>query len=276
MKVELPPVGYVELPSAAVRGVEGVHVREDGDGLREEYGKCELTLVPTDPEQGMRFVDAIGDVEDDLPRKYRGAIDQGCQRAMRHGPTAGYPVVGAQLHLTGGDYDILQSTDDHFRLAGEKAVRTALERSGTRLLEPWWEVEVSSPQGSLGDLISDISAHRGRILGMEVEGGLARLTAHSPYRELRTFAARLQTLTGGRGRFHTRMSHYEVLPDNLLREAIEASPHRRTAERGAPHGGGRLAPMSSPGYDPRDIEARVTAPSRDRGKLSFPGSKPGN
>ncbi|MEQ1500665.1 MAG: GTP-binding protein [Myxococcota bacterium] len=227
---ELPPVGYVETPAARVLGVEGLHVRADGEGLVEEFGRCELALVPTPPEQGTTFVDALDD-DEELPVRYRGAIDEGAQAAMRHGPTAGYPVVGAKLELTGGAYDILQSTDDHFRLAGEKAARNALERVGTRLLEPWWKLEIKAPQTAVGDLISDISAHRGRILGMEVEGDTAALTALSPYRELRTFASRLQALTGGRGRFETVMSHYEALPDHLLREAIEASPHRRVAGR---------------------------------------------
>ncbi len=131
------------------------------------------------------------------------------------------------MRLTGGDYDILQSTDEHFRLAGEKAARMALQRAGTRILEPWWEVDVKAPQGALGDLISDIASHRGRIVGMVVEGEEARLVAHCPYRELRTFASRLQGLTGGRGRFHSRESHYEPLPAHLVREAIESSPFRR-------------------------------------------------
>jgi elongation factor G len=229
---ELPPVGYVETPTATVQGVEGVHVQKDGDGLVEEYGKCELALQPSSPEEETRFFDDGVD-EEDLPVRYRGAIDQGARLAMRHGPTAGYPVVGVDLHLTGGAYDILQSTDDHFRLAGEKAVRIALEKVGTRVLEPWWQVEIAVPQSAVGDLISDVTSHRGRILGVEVAGEVAYITAHTPYRELRTFGGRVQTLTAGRGRFQTAMSHYEPLPDHLLREAIEASPYRAvTAHRG--------------------------------------------
>ena len=223
----LPPVGYVETPIRRVCGVEGLFVEKDGDGLVEAYGKCEVDLQPTDPANGTHFIDTLGDIEDDLPIRYRGAIDQGARAALQHGPTAGYPVVGVQLQLTGGAYDILQSTDDHFRLAGERAARIALERTGTRLLEPWLEIEVRAPQGAVGDLISDISAHRGRILGMEVEGPTAQLKAISPYRELRTFASRLRTLTHGRGAYRTRRTHYEAVPDHLLDEAIEASPHRR-------------------------------------------------
>jgi elongation factor G len=226
---DLPPVGYVETPTARVSGIEGLHVHKDHSGMVEEFGRCELTLAPTDPDAGARFVDEMGDQEEDLPLKYRSAVDEGARAAVRHGPTAGYPVVGVELRLTGGEYDILQSTEDHFRQAGEKGARIALERAGTRVLEPWCEVEVTVPNHALGDLLSDIAAHRGRVVGMSIDGDRAVLQAHCPYRELRTFSSRLRTLASGRGEFRSELSHYEPLPDHLLPEAIEASPHRREA-----------------------------------------------
>ncbi len=219
----LPPVGYRETPAGTIEGISGTHVRSGEHGLVSEFGQCELSLGPV--ASGVEFVDLVRD-DEDLPPKYRPAIDAGARAAMRRGPTAGYPVVGVELRLTGGKYDILQSTDDHFRLAGEKATRTALQRAGTRLLEPWWEVEISAPRVVLGELIHDISAHRGRILGMEVEGDIASLRAHCPYRELRMFPVRLRGLSGGRGRLRWRESHYEPLPLNLVQEAIESSPFR--------------------------------------------------
>jgi len=226
VEVALPPVAYREIPSARVEGIQAVHLREGDHGLVSEYGKCQVDLEPTRPEDTPRFVDAIGESDDDLPRRYRPAIDVGVREALRHGPTAGYPVVGVEMRLTGGDYNILQSTDDHFRLAGQKATRLALQRAGTTLLEPWVEMEVDAPQEVLGNLLSDISAHRGRIVGMEVAGKNAQVVAQCPYREVRTFGARLDGLSGGRGRFQTRRSHYEPLPGHLVAEAIAASPFR--------------------------------------------------
>jgi elongation factor G len=228
VETKLPPVAYREMPVAAVAEVEGVHVREDSDGLVEEYGHCRITLLPDAPE-GNRFDDEVDDPED-LPERWRPAISEGAQRAMEHGPTAGYPVVGARVKLTGGAYDCLQSTDDHFRLAGEKGVRSALQRAGTRLLEPWWRVRVTLPATHVGDLIGDIAAHRGRIVGMEVEGDEATVSADCPYRELRTFAGRLQRMTAGRGRFEAEPDHYEPLPDSLVSEAIAESPYKGPAE----------------------------------------------
>jgi elongation factor G len=138
--------------------------------------------------------------------------------------------MGADIRLRGGEYDILQSTDEHFVAAGRIALQEALARSGTRLLEPWWTVAALIPEECVGDVLADLSSHRGRILGVEptescMTTGVS-IRALCPHRELRTFAARLQGLTGGRGRFSTEVSHYEPLPRHLLKEAIAASPYR--------------------------------------------------
>ena len=227
IRTQLPPVAYREMPCEAVPEVEGLHVQKDSDGLVEEYGHCRLELVPDNPT-GNCFDDEVDDAED-LPERWRPAIGEGAALAMRHGPTAGYPVVGARVKLKGGAYDILQSTDDHFRLAGEKGVRSALQRAGTRLLEPWWAVAITLPSDHLGDLINDLAAHRGRVVGMEVDGAEAVLSAHCPYRELRTFAGRLSALTSGQGSFRAAPDHYEPLPESLVHEAIEASPFKHRA-----------------------------------------------
>jgi len=234
-QTNLPPVAYREMPVAAVDEVEGVHVREGSDGLVEEYGRCRLALVPDEPD-GYAFEDEVDDPHD-LPERWRPAIGEGAARAMQHGPTAGYPVVGARVKLIGGEYDILQSTDDHFRRAGEKGVRSALERAGTRLLEPWWSVSITVPAANLGDLINDLGAHRGRVVGMEVDATEATVQAHSPYRELRTFAARLSALTHGQGHFRAEPDHYEPLPEELVGEAIAQSPFLDQGEQGVPQRG---------------------------------------
>lgn len=243
LDAELPPVGYRETPVEAVQNVQGLHVRESGDGLVQEYGLCTVDVRPAAPERGIAFQDTLPpDDIDMLPAKYRPAIDEGVRRASAHGPTAGYPVVGVEVTLVGGEYDILQSTDDHFRRAGENALRIALQRAGTRLLEPWSHVEVEAPQAAVGDLLSDIASHRGRVLGMDTVGdgngrAVVRIEAVCPVRELRTFGARLQAHTAGRGRFVSRHSHYEPLPAHLEHEAIAASPFRRRASASARHQG---------------------------------------
>lgn len=221
---ELPPVDYRERPAQPVRGAQGIHKRER-DGLVAEYGEVWLDLEPTSPEQICRIDGQVD--EDVLPARFVGSAGEGARRACAHGPTAGYPVAGVHIRLTGGEYDALESTEDHFETAGEIAVKTALRTAGTELLEPWSEVVVHVPPDQVGDVLSDLGAHRAQVQDVQVGQQEASIVAHCPDREVRTLSARLETLTRGAGWFVARPSHYDRLPAHLVSEAVRSSPYRR-------------------------------------------------
>jgi len=225
----LPPVAYREVPASAVRGIQGVHLKSGPGDEVQEFGECWIDLDPADPDRGISVVQHAND--DTIPTRYHGALIRGFERGLRSGPLAGYPVVGVAVTCTNGEYDIFMSTEDHFELAGATAVKAALAKSGSRLLEPWSVVEIMVPADEVGHTLNDIAAHRGRILGMEVRGTSATVRAHCPDRELRGFAPRLQSLTGGRGAFTHTHSHYGWLPAQFTREAIDASPFANQVKR---------------------------------------------
>ena len=226
VSTQLPPVAYREMPAASVRGVRGEHRQTDSYGLVSEFGACELDIDPCPEQTDVHFIDQTDD--EHVPSKYRNAVSEGIRAALRSGPKAGYPVVGAQVKLVGGAYNILSSTEDHFSIAGETAARQALEAAGTVLLEPWSRVEVQAPDSHLGDVVAELSSRRGRILG--VEGGEEHgvVEALVPYRDLRTFGPRLEAITHGLGCFELEHHHYEVLPANLEREALKEREMART------------------------------------------------
>jgi elongation factor G len=244
--VELPPVGYRETPATRVGRTEGVHRIEDTDGLASAFAAVFLTLTPIAASAGVRFTDTLGKDEEDVPRAFRAAVEEGAREALKAGPTAGYPVTGAELRLVGGRHDVLSSTDDHFRIAGAHAARAALDRAGTRLLEPWWQLEVTVPADALGEVLADVAVHRGRVHGIDVAGTTARLAVACPYREVRTFARRLKALTSGLGRFQGQPSVLELLPDSLVAEAVEASPHRGQVTLGSGRTRGDASSPPSP------------------------------
>jgi elongation factor G len=219
----LPPVTFVERPLAPVLA-HGLH-RRLKDGEVAEFGEVWLEVEPGPPEHGWRFVGQVD--EDDLPERFLPAVGEGAHRALRHGPTAGYPVAGVVVRCTGGEYDALESTEQHFETAGELAVRRALEEAGTELLEPWHEVEVHVPGADVGSVLADLAAHRSRVVGLEVIEGDTVVQVHVPESELRTLGRRLEGLTRGRGWFSARTSHYDRVPVHLVGEAVASSPFRR-------------------------------------------------
>ena len=233
----LPPVDYREAPVGPCRGVEGVHEHATPAGLVEAYGRCAIDLDPDDTCSDIAF-EADCD-EEELPRRFHAAIADGAREAARRGPLGGYPVIGARVTCVDGGYDILVSTEDHFRRAGAAAMRAALEAGGTRLLEPWTRVTIHAPADGVGSIIQDLTAHRGRIVDVQV-GGEARIEALCPEREARHLSARLGAVSGGRAWFEARHSHYDPLPEGLVRDALRDAlgPALGDGTASANHGAG--------------------------------------
>ncbi len=238
IRAALPPVPYRETPSGAASRVRGVY-REEAGALVSAFGECWLDIVPQHPEAGVRFENRAE--PDSLPVRFIHALDAGIRDASRHGPTAGYPVTGVGVRCVDGEYDMLSSEDDHFRQAGAVALRAALEQTGTELLEPWSLVRIEVGAPEVGPVLTEVGSRRGRILDMQVGARHAVIEAHLPFREVRVFAPRLQAAAGGRGRFTASHSHYEKLPIELVREAIDQSPWRAQAQQEPSGGNGRVA-----------------------------------
>jgi elongation factor G len=226
------PIRYQETPARAVFDVVGVHAVPEGATLGgdvdpTQYGEVVLDVEPIGPELGVVLRAEVDD--DQLPHRFLPAIGEGIRRGLGRGPLAGYPVTGAGVRCVGGDYHALESTDADFERAGEIAVTAALRASGTALLEPWSEVQLSVPSSDVGHVLSDLAAHRGRVHGLEVTDGTTRMDASLPDREVATLSARLDAITRGRGRFIAHPGHLERLPSALWDEAIASSPFRSGA-----------------------------------------------
>lgn len=221
---QLPAVGYIERPVRSVEGVHGLFREPLGDGT-EGLGEVWIEVSPLRLEDGFCFEGAVDD--DVLPGRFLPAVGEGARRALRAGPRGGYPVHGVLCRCVGGEYDVLGSTDVHFEAAGEAAMRAALEASGTELLEPWCEVAVRVGNEEVGAVITDLSAHRGRVLGLEASDDAHEIRAVLPERELRTLASRLEAIVEDDVDFDAHISHYDRVPDDLVHEATRPTPTHR-------------------------------------------------
>src|SRR5690606_2425245 len=92
----------------------------------------------------------------------------------------------------------VDSDEMSFRMAGIQAFRAAAEKLKPVLLEPVMKVTVTVPEEVLGDVMGDINARRGRVLGMEGEGNYRVVTAEVPMAETRQVADGRRSWTVGR------------------------------------------------------------------------------
>jgi elongation factor G len=172
----------------------------------------------------------------ELPRQYIRAVDKGVQEASIRGVRAGYPMVDFKAELFDGSYHSVDSNEASFKMAGILAFKNIAPKCKPVLLEPLDELDILTPDGYMGDVLGDLSARRGHILGTEPAEALAgftRIRAVMPQAELHLYASVLQSMTQGRATFTRRFRGYEEMPaDSAQRLIAEAAKHREEEEVG--------------------------------------------
>ena len=217
VEVELgtPKVSYKETITKTAK-VQGKYKRQSGG--RGQYGDVWLEVAPLEKGKGFEFVDKVfGGV---IPKNYIPSVEKGVSQACQEGAIAGYPIVDIRVTLCDGSYHEVDSSDMAFQIAGAMALRKAVLEAAPALLEPIMDVEVAIPEEYLGAISGDINSRRGRIMGMDVKGRSQIVKAQAPLAEMFKYANDLRSITGGRGMYTMRFSHYEEVPHKIVSTII--------------------------------------------------------
>ncbi|TSC54442.1 MAG: elongation factor G [Microgenomates group bacterium LiPW_16] len=213
--VGAPQVAYKET-IRQLAGGEGKYIRQSGG--RGQYGHCFLKVEPKPRGEGYEFVNAIKGGS--IPAEFIPAVAKGVKEAMENGVLAGYPLVDTKVTLYDGTYHEVDSSEVAFKIAGSMALQSAVRQANPTLLEPIMKVEVTTPEEFMGDIIGDISAKRGQILGTQARGKVKVITALVPLAELAGYATTLRSMSQGRATFYMEPSHYEEVPKNIQEKII--------------------------------------------------------
>ena len=216
-RVGQPKVAYRETLRQKVRQ-DYRHVRQTGGP--GQYAHVVLEVAPGPRGSGLVFVDDTHSGV--IPKEFIPAIEKGVAGVMERGVLAGYPVVDVAVHLVDGSTHVRDSTPQAFTIAGSLAFQEAARRAGMRLLEPVMDVEVTTPEEFLGDVLGDLSARRGRVRGMEGHGTVRRISAQVPMACLFGYVTSLRGRTQGRAMATIRLATYEPVPDALQESALAA------------------------------------------------------
>lgn len=217
-------VPYRETIATKAEG-QGRHKKQTGG--RGQFGDCHIRLEPNRGE-GFEFVDKI--VGGSIPRQWIPAVEKGVRQAMDHGIIAGYPVVDVKCTCYDGSYHDVDSSEAAFIMAGIIAFNTVAQKAQPVLMEPILNVTVDIPESQLGDVMSDLSNRRGRILGTDNNGNKrVTLKATVPHSEMTRYAIDLRSITHGRGSFSTEPSHYEEVPAHLMADIVANHKKEREA-----------------------------------------------
>ena len=205
-------IAYHQTIDTAARAEGKVKKQSGGHG---QYAVVELAVTPLPRGAGFRFADAT--VGGSVPRQYIGAVEAGVVEAMAHGAVHGFPVVDLSVECVDGKFHSVDSSDMAFRTAAAAALREAVERAGVTVLEPISHLSVTTPSAFQGDVMSDITGRRGRVIAsMTDERGDQVVEALVPTAELARYSIDLRSLTAGRASFVARHDHYDPLPAHLV------------------------------------------------------------
>ena len=224
VELKTPRVPYKETIRSHVK-VQGKYKKQSGG--RGQYGDTWLDITPLPRGKGFEFVDQI--TGGAIPRQFVPAVEKGIREAMQTGVLAGFPVVDFRVALYDGTYHSVDSSEMAFKIAASMGFKKGMEQAHPVILEPVMKMEISVPDDKLGDVIGDINARRGKILGAEPKAGSQTINALVPMSEVITYATDLRGMTGDRGIFTMEFSHYEEVPTYLSQKIIAA--HKPEKER---------------------------------------------
>ena len=210
-----PQVAYKETIRRGARA-EGKFIRQSGG--RGQYGHVILEIEPTEPGQGFVFENKI--TGGAIPKEYIPAVESGIKEAMFNGVLAGYPVVDIKATLLDGSYHEVDSSEMAFRIAASQGLKKAMAQAEPLLLEPVMKVEIIVPEEYTGDVISDFTGRRGRILGTEVKDGVQVIRGAAPLTDLFGYATELRSRTQGRGVYNMEFYRFEEVPQGIAHKII--------------------------------------------------------
>lgn len=219
IQTSLPRVAYRE---TVQRKAQAEYTHKKQSGGHGQYGRVVLSVEALPRGEDYRFTNAV--FGGAISKSYIPGVEKGVKEAMEHGVLAGYPVVDVAVTVLDGKEHPVDSSELAFKIAARNAFREAMRSAGPILLEPVMNITVWVESKYLGDIMSDLSGKRGRILGQNpLGGGIEEIRAQAPQAELLKYAIDLRSLTSGTGSFETSFSHYDPISGKLADDVIKAA-----------------------------------------------------
>ena len=223
--VGAPQVAYRETIRKPVEKFEYTHKKQTGGS--GQFARVIIALEPYAPtadelEEGesatYAFVNEVTGGR--VPKEYIPSVDAGIQDAMQYGTLAGYPLVNIKATLLDGAYHEVDSSEMAFKIAGQAALKEAVQKAKPVLLEPMMAVEVITPEEYMGEVIGDINSRRGQVNSMEDRTGVKAVKALVPLSEMFGYVGDLRSKTQGRANDTMIFDSYAEVPSSVAETVI--------------------------------------------------------
>lgn len=222
---KIPQVAYRETVTKKASGSFRHKKQSGGHG---QFAEVHFEIQPIERGEYLRFINTIKGGA--VSKGYIPGIEKGIAEGMQEGVLAGYPVVDIEVNLFDGKEHPVDSSEMAFKLAAKGCLKDVIEKASPVLLEPIMKLTVFVDDQYLGDVLSDLSSKRGRVLGQDsIGGGMQQVNAEVPQSELLRYAIDLRSLTSGTGSFEVEFDHYSPINGKIADAVIAEAKAKREA-----------------------------------------------
>ena len=211
-----PQIAYRETITQSAGG-EGILKKQTGG--RGQYGHVVLEIRPNEKGAGLTTENTV--VGGAIPKEFINAVMAGVNESTLNGVIASFPVVDLHVNVTDGSSHDVDSNENSFKMAAIFAMRDALQKAGSILLEPIMDVEVTTPEDYQGDIMGDLNRRRGQIQEIENKGNAALVHAKVPLAEMFGYSTDVRTISSGRASYSMEPASFEEVPTAIVNELVK-------------------------------------------------------
>jgi len=213
-----PQVAYRETIS---RSHTETYTHKKQTGGSGQFAEVKIIFEPMERNAGVVFENKV--VGGSIPKEYIPAVEKGIKNQCETGVLAGFPTVDFKYSLIDGKYHDVDSSALAFEIAAKACFRDGMKKAAPIILEPIMDVEVTTPQDHVGDVVGDLNRRRGTIQSQDSAGSTVMVRAHVPLKEMFGYISQLRGMTKGRASFTMQFHHYDPVPRNIADEIMAKS-----------------------------------------------------
>ena len=213
--VGAPQVSYREAITATAE-IDYTHKKQSGGS--GQYARVKLVFEPKEfsEEEGSMDFEFSSDIKGgSVPKEYIPGVQKGIESVLGQGVVAGFPVLGMKATLIDGAYHDVDSSVMAFEIAGRAATREGLRKAKARLMEPLMQVDVSTPEEYMGDILGDINSRRGLVGDLGERGNVKTIQAMVPLANMFQYVSTLRSMSKGRANYSMKLANYDFVPPNI-------------------------------------------------------------